>query len=96
MLSVEQSIGLVIIDEALVQWIPMQRPRKAHGNMVDQAGRASAVTNFHRGDGLFSGGNAIQPVSMVLIAAVKIDFICANHRFDAFWLGTAGSLGLAL
>jgi hypothetical protein len=38
MLPVEQSIGFVIIDEALVQWIPMQCPREAHGNMVDQTG----------------------------------------------------------
>jgi hypothetical protein len=35
MLPVEQCIGLVIIDEALVQWIPLQRPWQAHGNMVD-------------------------------------------------------------
>jgi hypothetical protein len=79
MLSVEQGIGLVVIDEALVQRIPVQGPRQAHGNVMDQAGRASAMTNFYRGDGLFSGGNAIQPVSMVLITAVKIDFIGANH-----------------
>lgn len=104
MLPVEHGIGFIIIDEAFVQWIPMQWPWKAHGNVVDQAGRASAVTNFYWGNRLFSGGNTIQPVSMVLIAAVKIDFVCTNHRFDdfgvaggkCFWLGTAGSLALAL
>ena len=88
MLSVEQGIGLVVIDESLVQRIPVQRPRQAHGNMVDQTGRASAMANFYRGDGLFSGGNAIKPIAMVLLTAVEIDFIGANHRFDDF--GVAG------
>lgn len=104
MLSVQQSIGLVVIDKAFVQRIPVQGPWQAHGNVVNQAGRASAMTNLNRGDGLFSGGNAIKPIAMVLLTAVEIDLICANHRLDdfgvagrkCFWLGTAGSLALAL
>ena len=60
----------------------MQSPPGLHRNVVHQAGGTGAVADLGWSDGSFSRPDAFQPVSMLVVALIQVNFVRTNHTFE--------------
>ena len=56
----------------------MKTPFRLHRNVVKQAGRAGSMANLRRRRRRLTAVNAVQPVSMLVVGNVEVDFIWAD------------------
>jgi hypothetical protein len=47
--------------------------------MMYQAGAAGAMSHLNWSDGLFASDHAVQPISVMFLASVQVDFICTDN-----------------
>ena len=78
--------------EALAFWVPVEAAVGLHGDVVEEAGGAGAVADFHGCGGLFARADALDPVEVLLGAGVEVDLVGADDGVEDF--GVAGDEGL--
>ena len=93
----QHRVGRVVADEALGRRVPVQPPAGVHRDMVQQAGRAGAVADLGGRDGGFAAPDAVEPVPVLVVALVEMDFVRADDAVEDFGsLASSGStFGLA-
>ena len=71
----QHAVRLIIVLEALSNWVPVQSAPGLHRNMVHKASRARAVPYLGWRRGSLSTPDAFEPVAMLVIALIQVNFV---------------------
>src|SRR3954471_13045597 len=82
----EHRVRLVVVLEALLHRIPEQLAFRLHRHVMEQARRAGAMRDFDRRDRLLARADAVEPVAVMILALVEMDFVGFDHRRDDLWV----------
>ena len=79
---IEQSAGLVVVDDLLFFRIPFQRPAKRVGDVAQVARRDGTVRRFRRADCRLAALHAFKEVACVIPGFVRLELAWGESRLQ--------------
>src|SRR5512135_2208794 len=78
----EHRVGLFVTYESLLDWIPGELAAQLHSDPAQDTGAAGTVRLFGCGDRRLASLDAGQPVEVVVVAPVEVDFVRPDLRVE--------------
>ena len=75
----EHPVCLLIVDKSFVLRVPAQLAPKCHGNIAQMAHAGRTMANFDRRYRNAACPDAVEKISLVVVALIEVDFVRANH-----------------
>src|SRR5258707_11663284 len=90
----QHAISLIIILESFSLWIPIHFSFQLHGNLMNQTSRAGTMAYLNRSNRRLTCPHALQPVAMMFLALMQVNFLRPNHRSNDLWITGRESLSV--
>ena len=92
----QHAVGFFVVMKTLCDRIPVQAAPGLHRDVMQQACGAGSMTDLRGSSGNGSAADAIEPVAMLIIALVEVNFVRPDHRVQDLWIARLQRLQFGL